>query len=104
MQFIRLDTHELIENIVHAHFEFNPGDHTWCTVTLLHLQASGQISHEAHTFDNPIIDLQVTVREASEGRGNDDVKQSLLAWAGLHRGKEIANSVMPRFHEIIDTL
>lgn len=36
-----------------------------------------------------------------------EIKEQLLAWAGLHRGKGISEEVMPRFHEIIgqfDTL
>jgi hypothetical protein len=32
------------------------------------------------------------------------IRQDLLAWAGLHRGKAIDESAMPRFHELIDRL
>lgn len=32
------------------------------------------------------------------------IRQDLLAWAGLHRGKAIDESAMPRFHELCDRL
>jgi hypothetical protein len=34
----------------------------------------------------------------------EQIKQDLLAWAGLHRGKAINEKAMPRFHEIIDQI
>jgi len=34
----------------------------------------------------------------------ENARTDLLAWAGLHRGKDISESIMPRFHEIIDRL
>jgi hypothetical protein len=32
------------------------------------------------------------------------IRQELLAWAGLHRGKNIKEKAMPEFHKIIDRL
>ncbi len=67
VQFVRLDTNELIENVIHFTLDISSEEcRTWATITLLHLQKDGTTTHEAAAFDNPDLDFNVTVHYAHD--------------------------------------